>query len=337
MKKYILFLFLSVTAIANIGPFPGGSSGGGGSGTVTSVGLADASGAPIYTVSGSPVTTSGTLTLTLSTETANKVFAGPTTGSAAQPTFRTLVAADIPSLSYVNAISAFGSAPNANGGSISGSTLTLQPAASGFPGGVSIDAQSFSGNKTFESNILVNGINKIGGSTAIVDIDNQALTNSDNTDQLLWDGTGVTIPSLTAGNVVSDSGGHLSVTAVAPRSITATGLFQCNGATPVTVSDAAITGESLVLLTSQIPSGTQVGIAYMTDQNAGSFNAACAIGDNSYIAYAITTYSASLCEPTPWNCGIVGAGGINCTTTFPLNANSYCTSLCLLFASDNSC
>jgi len=68
-------------------------------GTVTSVALADASTTPIFTISGSPVTSSGTLTLTLQTEAANFVFAGPSTGSAAQPSFRSLVAADIPSLS----------------------------------------------------------------------------------------------------------------------------------------------------------------------------------------------------------------------------------------------
>ena len=53
----------------------------------------------IFTVSGSPVTTTGTLTGTLATQSANLVWAGPTTGVAAAPTFRSLVAADIPSLS----------------------------------------------------------------------------------------------------------------------------------------------------------------------------------------------------------------------------------------------
>lgn len=67
---------------------------------VTSVGLADGSSTPIYTITGSPVTSTGSLTFTLSTETANKVFSGPTTGSPAQPTFRSLVANDIPSLPY---------------------------------------------------------------------------------------------------------------------------------------------------------------------------------------------------------------------------------------------
>jgi len=73
-----------------------------GMGSVTSVGLADGSTTPIYTISGSPVTGSGTLTFTLNNKAANLVFAGPSSGSAAQPTFRSLVSADIPSLSYAN-------------------------------------------------------------------------------------------------------------------------------------------------------------------------------------------------------------------------------------------
>lgn len=66
--------------------------------TVTSVGLSDGSTSPIFTVTNSPVTTSGTLTETLRTQNANIVFSGPSTGSAAQPTFRSLVAADVPTL-----------------------------------------------------------------------------------------------------------------------------------------------------------------------------------------------------------------------------------------------
>ena len=61
---------------------------------VTSAGLSLPS---IFSVSGSPVTTTGTLTGTLATQTANTVFAGPASGGAATPAFRALVAADMPS------------------------------------------------------------------------------------------------------------------------------------------------------------------------------------------------------------------------------------------------
>lgn len=68
----------------------------GGAGSVSSVALADGSIAPIFTISGSPVTGTGTLTETLATESANSIFAGPTSGGVAQPTFRSLTAADLP-------------------------------------------------------------------------------------------------------------------------------------------------------------------------------------------------------------------------------------------------
>lgn len=68
-----------------------------GVGTVTSVALSLPVG--LFTVSGSPVTTSGTLSASLNTQTANYVWAGPTTGAASAPTFRALVAGDIPDLS----------------------------------------------------------------------------------------------------------------------------------------------------------------------------------------------------------------------------------------------
>jgi hypothetical protein len=82
--------------------YSGIGGGGGGAGSVTSVGLADGSTTPIFTITNSPVTSTGTLTETLIAQNANTVFSGPTTGSAAQPTFRALVSADIPSLAYAN-------------------------------------------------------------------------------------------------------------------------------------------------------------------------------------------------------------------------------------------
>ena len=64
---------------------------------VTSVALALPS---IFTVSGSPVTTTGTLTGTLASQTANTAFLAPN-GSAGAPTFRALAYADLPLKLYV--------------------------------------------------------------------------------------------------------------------------------------------------------------------------------------------------------------------------------------------
>lgn len=64
-----------------------------GSGTVTSVGLTMPA---IFSVTGSPVTGSGSLAASLATQTANLVWAGPSTGSPAAPTFRSLVYNDLP-------------------------------------------------------------------------------------------------------------------------------------------------------------------------------------------------------------------------------------------------
>jgi hypothetical protein len=61
---------------------------------VTSVGLALP--VSVFAISGSPVTTSGTLTGTFQNQNANTVFAGPTSGGATTPAFRALVAADLP-------------------------------------------------------------------------------------------------------------------------------------------------------------------------------------------------------------------------------------------------
>lgn len=91
------------------------TSGGGGGGTVTSVALTGSnnlfSGTP-----GTAVTTAGTLNVDsqLATQVANCIFAGPSSGSAATPTCRALVAADISGL-------AAASVSNSDG------TLTISP------------------------------------------------------------------------------------------------------------------------------------------------------------------------------------------------------------------
>ena len=83
----------------------------GGSGTVTSVGVANATNGGL-SVSGSPITSSGTITIGLASgygdtknpyasKTKNYVLAAPATANGV-PTFRALVASDIPALNYVS-------------------------------------------------------------------------------------------------------------------------------------------------------------------------------------------------------------------------------------------
>lgn len=63
-------------------------------GTLSSVGLAMP---PIFGVANTPLTSNGTITVSLANQTANTIFSGPTSGGAATPFFRALVTADLPS------------------------------------------------------------------------------------------------------------------------------------------------------------------------------------------------------------------------------------------------
>jgi len=126
-----------------------------GSGTVTSVAATVPS---ILSVTGSPITTSGTLALSLATQTANTVFAGPTTGSAATPTFRSLVSADIPA----NAANTSGNAGTAtalaaNGTNCSAGSYPLGVDASGNAEGCTV-ASGGSGTVTSVSVATANGV-----------------------------------------------------------------------------------------------------------------------------------------------------------------------------------
>ena len=117
-------------------------------GSVSSVGLSLP--LSIFSVSGSPVTTSGTLTGTLNTEPANYVWAGPTTGSAAQPAFRSLVLNDLPLIACGNLSNATAACSTAIG--TLGATIPLLNG-----------SNQWSGIQTFQNTVL--GL--FGGSTGI--------------------------------------------------------------------------------------------------------------------------------------------------------------------------
>lgn len=85
---------------------------------VTSVAMSVPSFLTVTPASPTAITTTGTFAVGLVTQTANRVFAGPATGAAATPTFRSLVENDIPTLSTAGKVS--GSAINS--GTIGGTT-----------------------------------------------------------------------------------------------------------------------------------------------------------------------------------------------------------------------
>ncbi len=102
---------------------------------VSSVGLVDSTG--LFNVGNTPIVSQGNINLALLTQTANKVFAGPTSGSPAAPTMRALVAADIPAIDVTSGIT--GVLPVTNGGT--GLSSALMTGAIMFAGSSSAFAQ----------------------------------------------------------------------------------------------------------------------------------------------------------------------------------------------------
>jgi len=182
----------------------------GSGGTVTSVALA----LPAeFTISGSPVTTSGTLTGAWDTQAANTVFAGPTTGAAATPAFRALVAADIPThdspltATYVG----YGSAGGALTGSANytwtnASNLLTLGAAAGTATITAADGSTSAGAALILTGGDGAGTNQDGGNITLTP---GALTGTGTRGSLVLDYS--TYPALDAtGVLTSDGAGGLS-------------------------------------------------------------------------------------------------------------------------------
>jgi len=92
--------------LSNNGSVLNWTAAGAGSGTVTSFSAGDLS--PLFTTSEATATTTPALTFTLSNASANAFFSGPTSGSAAAPTFRAVVGADITAALGVANVIAYG-------------------------------------------------------------------------------------------------------------------------------------------------------------------------------------------------------------------------------------
>lgn len=203
-----------------------------GVGTVTSVGLSLPT--SIFDVSGSPVTGSGTLSATLDTQTANYVWAGPTTGAAAAPTFRALVAGDLPDLSssYLP---------------ISGGTI--------------------SSNLTISGDLTVNGTTTtINSTTLAVDDKNIILGDIASPTDSTADGGGITLKGATD-KTFSWSNTTDSWTSSEDIDVASGKVYRVNGTTVLSGSSlgTGVTGSSLTsvgTLTSGTWNADTVGVAY---------------------------------------------------------------------------
>jgi len=198
-------------------PVVGTGGGGGGGGTVTSVALTAP--ASILSVTGSPVTTAGTLALSLTTQSANLVWAGPTTGSAATPTFRSLVAADLP-LAFGNLTDAGTDGIVVNGGTgavIGSGTSLAQHVADATHNGYlsSTDWSTFNGKQASGNYIT-------------------ALTG---------DGTasGPGSAALTLATVNSNVGSFGGATAVGTFTVNGKGLVTAAGSTSIQIAESQVT------------------------------------------------------------------------------------------------
>jgi hypothetical protein len=171
-------------------------------GTVTSVGLTAPTSVFNSPATNSPITTSGTLDLTFITQSANTVFAGPTSGGAVVPTFRSLVVADLPTgIPNANLQNSSVTVNGSTGLSVSGSPVSL--------GGVLTLT-----NTGVTSAVAGTGIS-VSASTGAVTISNVGVTS-------VIAGSGISVSSSTGSITITSTGGGGTVTSVgltAPTSV----------------------------------------------------------------------------------------------------------------------
>lgn len=234
--------------------------------------------APIeFSVSGSPITKSGTLTLTKVSETQNTVWAAPN-GSAGVPTFRALVAADIPTLNQ-NTTGSAGSFTGSLSGDVTGTQSATVVSSVGGSAASAVNVATVlvngnqSGNKVLASpsngtsgapafRALVSAdvppINLAstsnGGITGSLPLGNLAQGGAITNNAIVWNGT-----AWAAGSV---GGGALVVTGstASPQAITAAGGIAFSGGASRSMWFVAGSGGAVtVTATPQIAAATTVG------------------------------------------------------------------------------
>ena len=145
-------------------------------------------------------------------------------------------------------LSSFGSSPNANGASLTGQALTLQPASSSQPGGVSTGVQTFSGGKSFAAYVAEQR-NDVASAASITSLD------SSKSFVKLTGSTATTIHGVAAGvdgQIILIYNGSTANATIKHQSGTAS------------ANDRIITGDALDI---SVTSNTGVELIYDTNQS----------------------------------------------------------------------
>lgn len=229
----------------------------------------------IFTVTGSPVTTSGTLRADLSSQTINTVFAAPPSGDSGPPSFRSLVENDIPSISASKITSGVLSSdriPNFSASKIDSGVL----AADRIP---NISADKITGGTLPHTR----------GGTGYS-------TNPTNGQLLIGDGSGWQIAKLTAGDNISVTNGSGSITvAVDDEPLLSSVRLKGSGSNSLTLNAA---GAGLYTLTLPPSDGTSGSV--LTTNGSGQLSFETSIsGFNSVSADTLVSDNAYTVSTLP--------------------------------------
>ena len=217
------------------------------SGAVTSVGLDFPA---EFNIANSPVTTSGNLTATWADETANYVLAAPN-GSNGTPSFRALVAADIPSISPLTTKGDLYTFASSDARLAVGSDGQILTANSSATDGIDWATPPVTSAGLFNANLDANGYAIVSSANANIDItpNGTGVTNVDNLQLNQFYETSYLIGNVT-GNL--DANSTVSISNGTMQTMTLTGNITMN-----TVANMA-NGQSMTLVVTQDATGSRL-------------------------------------------------------------------------------
>lgn len=246
-----------------------------GDGTVTSVGLSMPN---VFSVGSSPVTTSGTISVSLATQTANRVWAGPTTGAAATPTFRALVVNDLPTVTIAKGGTNSTTALSNNrvmvssGGAIveSASVTTTEL---GFLDGIGSLASGFvkTNGSALSSQSTITLTSEVSGILPIANGGSGISTTPTNGKVLIGNGTGYTLANITAGSgiTITNGAGSISIATAIPSVNSLTGALTITSGT--SGSDFAVNSAGATV-TLNLPTATSAVRGALSSTDWSTFN-----------------------------------------------------------------